>query len=192
MPLELLAQLADEDVDDLQFRLVHAAIEMVQEHFLGQRRALAQREQLEHLVFLAGQVHALAADFDGLGVEVDLQIAGRDDRLSMAFRPAHDRMDAGDQLVLVERLGHVVVGAEAETANLVLDPGHAGKDQDRRLDLGTAQRLAAPRNRHVGQVQVQEDDVVIIQLAEIDAFFAQIRGVDVEVSDFSISSMLCS
>src|SRR5262245_43162653 len=29
---ELLAQLADEDVDDLQFRLVHTAIEMIEEH----------------------------------------------------------------------------------------------------------------------------------------------------------------
>src|SRR5215475_16152165 len=56
---ELLAQLADEDVDDLQLRLVHAAIEVVQEHFLGQRGALAKREQFQHLVFLAGQMNAL-------------------------------------------------------------------------------------------------------------------------------------
>src|SRR5215831_10992336 len=34
---ELLAQLADEDVDDLQFRFVHAAIEMIEELLLGQR-----------------------------------------------------------------------------------------------------------------------------------------------------------
>eukprot|EP01035_Chromulina_nebulosa_P032812 gene32812-43859_t len=40
---QLLAELADEDVDDLEFGLVHAAIEMIEEHFLGQRRALAQR-----------------------------------------------------------------------------------------------------------------------------------------------------
>src|SRR6185436_3180156 len=40
---ELLAQLADEHVDDLQFGLVHAAVEMVEEHLLGQRRALAER-----------------------------------------------------------------------------------------------------------------------------------------------------
>ena len=39
---ELFAQLADEDVDDLQLRLVHAAIEVIEEHFLGQRRAFAQ------------------------------------------------------------------------------------------------------------------------------------------------------
>jgi hypothetical protein len=58
----------------------------------------------------------------------------------MALGAAHNGMDAGDQLVLVERLGHVVVGAEAEAANLVFDAGHAGKDQDRRLDLGKAQR----------------------------------------------------
>jgi hypothetical protein len=58
----------------------------------------------------------------------------------MALGTAHDRMNAGNQLVLVERLGHVVVGAEAETAHLVLDAGHAGQDQDRGLDLGNPQR----------------------------------------------------
>jgi len=31
---------------------------MVEEHLFGQRRALAEREELQHLVFLAGQMHA--------------------------------------------------------------------------------------------------------------------------------------
>ena len=43
---KFLAQFADEDVDHLQFRLVHAPIEMVEKHRLGQGRALAQAEQL--------------------------------------------------------------------------------------------------------------------------------------------------
>jgi hypothetical protein len=111
---ELLAQLADEHVDDLEFGLVHPAIEMVEEHLLGERRALAERKQLQHGIFLAGQVHAGAIDFDRLGVEIDHEIAGIDDRLGVALGAAHDRVDAGDQFVLVERLGHVVVGAEAE------------------------------------------------------------------------------
>src|SRR5262245_28921834 len=34
---QLLAQLADEHVDDLQFGFVHATIEVVEEHLLGQR-----------------------------------------------------------------------------------------------------------------------------------------------------------
>jgi hypothetical protein len=32
------------------------------------------------------------------------------------------------QLVLVEWLGHIVVGAEAETFDLILDAGEAGED----------------------------------------------------------------
>ncbi len=33
---------------------------------------------------------------------------------------------------------------------------------------------------HVGQVQVEQDDVVVVELAEIDAFFAQVCRVAVE------------
>src|SRR5215471_19708137 len=129
---ELLAQLADEHVDDLELRLVHAAVEMVEEHLLGERRAFAQGEQLEHLVFFAGEMHARAVDLDGLGIEIDDEIAGLDDRLGMPLGAPHDRVDARHQLVLVEWLGHVVVGAEAEALDLVLDAGEAGEDEDRR------------------------------------------------------------
>ena len=59
---------------------------MIEEHFLGERRPLAQGKQLEHLVFLAGQMHARAVHFHGLGVEIDHEIAGLDDRLGMASK----------------------------------------------------------------------------------------------------------
>ena len=147
----------------------------------------AAEEQLGHLVFLApSSCIALAADFDRLGVEVDDEIAGIDDRLGMTLGAAHDGVDARDQLVLVERLGHVVVGAEAETLDLVLDAREAGKDHDWRLDL--RRPAGSGRNsskaRHVGQVQVQQYDVVVIELAEVDAFFTQVGGVDVEALGF--------
>ncbi len=100
---ELLAQLADEDVDDLQLGLVHAAIEVVEEHFLGEGGSLAEREQLQHLVFLARQMHALAADFDRLGVEVDDEVAGLDHRLGVALGAAHDRMDAWKEKFIMGR-----------------------------------------------------------------------------------------
>ena len=47
-------------------------------------------------------------------------------------------------------------------------------------DLGGAQLLEHVIAVHVGQVQVEQDDVVIVELAEIEAFFAQIGRVDVE------------
>ena len=40
---QLLAQLADKYINDLWFRLIHTAVEMIEKHFLGQRRAFAQR-----------------------------------------------------------------------------------------------------------------------------------------------------
>ena len=102
----------------------------------------------------------------------------------MALRAAHDGVDAGDQLVLVEWLGHVVIGADAETLHLVLNAGEAGQDQDRGFDLGNPKLLEHLVARHVGQIEVEQDDVVIIQLAEIDAFFSEIRRVDVEALGF--------
>src|SRR5690348_15044394 len=38
---QLLAQFADEDVDDLKLGLIHPAVEVVEEHLLRQNRALA-------------------------------------------------------------------------------------------------------------------------------------------------------
>src|SRR5215470_9131896 len=76
---ELLAQLADEDVDDLELGLVHPAIEMVEEHLFGQRRALAQAEEFENAVFLAGQMQRMALDLDRAAVEVDGQLTRADD-----------------------------------------------------------------------------------------------------------------
>jgi hypothetical protein len=40
---EFFSQLANKYVDDFHLRLVHTAVEVAQKHFLGQRRALAQR-----------------------------------------------------------------------------------------------------------------------------------------------------
>jgi len=47
---------------------------------------------------------AAAIDLDGLGIEIDRELAGADDRLAMPLGAAYDRMDAGDQLFAVERL----------------------------------------------------------------------------------------
>ena len=102
----------------------------------------------------------------------------------MALGTADDGVNAGDQLVLVERLGHVVVSAEAEAANLVLDASHAGEDEDRRLDLREAQRAQHFVAGHIGKVEIEKDDVVVVELSEIDAFFTEVGGIDVEAFGF--------
>ena len=90
---QLLAQLAYEHVDDLEFGFVHAAIEVVEEHVFGKRGALAQRQELKQRIFLAGEVDRRTVDFDSLGLEVYRQLARVDDRLRVPFGTAHHGVD---------------------------------------------------------------------------------------------------
>src|SRR4051812_14545512 len=115
----------------------------------------------------------------GLGVEVDNEIAGLDNRLRMALGAANDGVDARYQFVLVEGLRHVIVGAEAETFDLVLNSDNAREDQDRCLHFGDAQLAQYLVTRHIGQAQIKQDDVIIVEFAKINAFFAQVRGVHI-------------
>jgi len=47
-----------------------------------------------------------------------------------------------------------------------------------------------PRIPICPEIEVEKDYIVVVKLAEIDAFFAEIREIDVEALGFSISSML--
>src|SRR5690606_30255683 len=89
-------------------------------------------------------------------------------------------MDPRDQFVLVKRLGHVVVRAKPESAHLVLDSSHARENENRCLDLRQTQGPQDFIAGHIRQVQIKQNDVVIIELTEIHALFAQIRSIDIE------------
>ena len=67
-----------------------------------------------------------------------------------------------------------------ERAHLGVHLGNAREDQHRRLHLGDAELLEHVIAVHVRQVQVEQDDVVIIQFAQIEAFLAQVCRIDVE------------
>jgi hypothetical protein len=81
---QLIAQLADEHVDDLEFGLLHPAVEVVEEHLLRQGRALAQTKQFEDLVFPTGELHRLVIDRHDPIIEVYFYFA-RSDRRSDRF-----------------------------------------------------------------------------------------------------------
>ena len=51
---EFLAQVADEDINDLRLRLVYSAIEVVEQHLLREDGTLAQAEELQDGILLAG------------------------------------------------------------------------------------------------------------------------------------------
>jgi len=91
----------------------------------------------------------------------------------------------------VERLGHVVVGADAETLDLVPMPARPERIRIGVLIFDT-EAAAARRNRTCRQFEVEQDNVVIVELPEIDAFFPEVRRIDVETLDLSINSIDCA
>src|SRR5579863_5627064 len=129
---QFLAQLADEHVDDLEFGLVHAAVEMIEEHLLGEGGTLAQAQKLENAIFFAREAKRHALHLDGAAIEINQQLAGTDHRFRMTLGAPDDRLDAGDQLATVEGLGEEVVGAEAQALDLVIELAETRQDEYRR------------------------------------------------------------
>src|SRR4051812_2674486 len=84
---------------------------MVQEHLLCNGTALPGREEVQHQVLLPCQMDWLTCNLRLFGLDFDRQVATKDRRFSMPLGAADDRVNAGDELVSVERLGEVVVRA---------------------------------------------------------------------------------
>jgi hypothetical protein len=135
---KLFAQIADKDIDYFELWLVHSAVKVVEEHLLRQGSPLAQAEQLEDGVLLAGQAHWLVVDRDDTGVQVDEKLTGLDRRFGVRSGAPHECPDACDQIATIEGLGEEIVGAETETLDLVVelrkirdDKGSASADAPR-------------------------------------------------------------
>ena len=104
---QLATELADEDVDDLRLRLVHAAIEVAEESCLAEDGSLAQRQKLDNPEFLACQRKLFAVDQRQMAVKVDFEIANRHGGRAVAVRAADDGIEIGQKLETVERLGEI-------------------------------------------------------------------------------------
>ena len=106
---QLAPQFADEDIDDLWLRLVHAAIKMAEDSSLAENRPLAQRQKFNDTEFLAGQLQLLAFDQRHMAVEVNFEVADRDLARAVAMCAANDRIKVGQKLKSVEWLGQIPV-----------------------------------------------------------------------------------
>ncbi|MEJ7748641.1 MAG: hypothetical protein WKF56_05030 [Candidatus Limnocylindrales bacterium] len=89
----------------------------------------------------------------------------------------HDGRDPGQEFRLAERLGQVVVGAQAERANLGRLAAFARNDQDRGLTDGShLPGHAEPVGTRHGQVQ--QDEVRIFLAETFDGGQTVVRGDD--------------
>ena len=89
---DFLAQFADENVDNLHFRLVNAAIEMVEKSFLADNPTAAQAQKFQHLIFLIGQIERAAMNAGLTRVQIQREFAKFQHIFAVTIGPAHQRL----------------------------------------------------------------------------------------------------
>jgi hypothetical protein len=134
---------------------------MVEEARAGDRLAGVAGQVLEYRELARGER-------DGHSGSGHLVRGGIDDEVAdlQAHRPlrgsaAHQRAQPGQQLAEVEGLDQVVVGADVEAADAVVQLSARGEHEDRRPAVALAQHAADLEAVAVGQHHVQDDAVVV-------------------------------
>ncbi len=161
--LELLAQLAHEDVDRavaVDHRVApHALVDLLARHDL----VAVVGEQLDELELAAREV-GVAPGREGLElVEADLELAGhRRDRVGARLGAAaapDDGLRSRDDLLRVAGLGDPVVGAEPEPAHALGDGRLTRADHDAQLREPGAQLLEVRPRRRAEHGEVDDERV---------------------------------
>ena len=161
---QFFAEIADENIDYPGFWAVEAGVEMFQKALLRDNPALAQHQQFKDREFLAGDGERMAADAHLAAAHVDCERADPKDRLGEAVAAAHDGFDAGEQLVLVIRLGQDIVRAYAQRVGAEFAGAAIGYHQDRRgaaFGADAAQRVSAFA---IGEHAVKHHGIIVVGL----------------------------
>ena len=176
--LELLAQMADVDVDGAGVAVLGVAPDVLEQRLAAQHPAGGAGEGAEDLELDVGELRLLAAQGHHAAAEVDRQVAALD-RLLLGRVADHPRapqggLDPAAELAHREGLGDVVVGADLEPGDLVGLAAFRGQHDDRHL-AARAQLAADLDPVELGQHQV-EDDEVEARLVEALERFAAVVG----------------
>ncbi len=96
----------------------------------------------------------------------------------MALAAADNRLNPGDQLTFVEWFGQVIIGTNTKAADLGIRLTQAGKQQDRGINTRGTQPSEDFIAIDVGQHDVENHDVVIIDFADLQTVFPKVGMVN--------------
>ena len=157
--LELAPQVRDEDVDRVGRRDRVVAPDVLEQALAGDDQPLVAHQVLEQLELAVGELDLALAALHLARVRVELSRSPTTSEAAAARRPApQQRADPREQLLALERLRQVVVGAGVEAADAVLGLGASGQHQDRHVAL-RAQAAADLDAVEAGQAEVEHDEV---------------------------------
>ena len=164
--LDIAAQAHDEAVHDARARVRAQPPDLLQELASGHGLALALYESAQQPGLARGEPHDALGSLQLEAVEVDRGVADgdRSRRVGGAGHavpaPASQQAShARQQLVELERLGQVVVGALLQAAHEILGGVLRRQDQDRHQVAGSARAAGYLEAAHARQHQVEEHEV---------------------------------
>src|SRR6516165_5680904 len=175
---ELLANAPDEYLDRVGVPVEVLIIEMLDQLGARDHAAGVMHEIGEQPVFVRGELDRIAVDGDAAAARIEPHCSAHELALSMPGRAAQQRADARQYLLQVKGLGHVVVGADVETPDLVAPAVARGEDQHRHGAAAAAPRLEYRDAVHLGQPDIEDDGVIRLAFAEIVALLAVEGAID--------------
>ncbi|MDT4835843.1 hypothetical protein D3C84_638020 [compost metagenome] len=119
-------------------------------------------EVLENAVLVSGELQRIAIHLRLLAIEVQQQRARLDGGLNETRRAPQQGIEPGFQLLELERLDHVVVGAGGQAFDLVLPVPPCGEHQDGKALALCAQLPDQVEAAHARQAQVDDGQVVVV------------------------------
>ena len=162
--LELAAQVRDEDVDGVRLGEGVVAPDLVEQRLARHDDARVAHQVLEQLELARGQVELALAAEHLARVRVEAQVADDDVGASARRAAPQQGAHAREQLVALERLDEIVVGARVEALDASVDGVAGGEDQDRDVavlaqppahldpvELGQGRGRARPRRARTGR-----------------------------------------
>src|SRR4051794_16954242 len=159
--LQLAAQVRDEHLDGVRRREGVVAPDLLEEALARDDDALVAHEVLEQLELALGQLDRALAAPDLVRVGVQRQVGDDERRAAPRRPPAQQRPQSGEQLLALERLDEVVVGARVEPFDARLDRVARGEHQDRHV-VGRAQPPRDLDAVELGQSEVEDDEVGVV------------------------------
>src|SRR5690348_11440707 len=141
--VKLAAEPADMDVDDVRPWIEVIVPDLFEEHGTGDDAPFVAGEIFEQQIFAGLQVELLAGALHGPRQRIDLEVADGETMVrgvDAGFAAAEQRVHARQQLGKGKGLHEIIVGPALKTFDAVADRGKRRKNEDRRLDVGGAER----------------------------------------------------
>ncbi|ELP47739.1 transcriptional regulator [Mycobacterium avium subsp. paratuberculosis S5] len=186
--VDLAAQVRHVGLDDIDVTSEVVAPHVVEDLRLAQHRARVDDKVAQQREFVRRQRDRLTGlpHFVGFLVEFDV---GESQSGAAWFGPAltgapQDDPQPGDHLFQAERFGHVVVAAQGQPGDLVLQGISRRQEQRGRVDAVGAQPAQHPEPVHAGHHHVQDHRVGTGLARPVQGLGAVGGGVDLEPLEF--------